>query len=108
MAARPTACSCWCWSKPIRAGRSSSIMRRSVVLNFEFRSAPSDRQNLFLLRLEQLFHAFDLRVGELLNLIIRALLVVGRDQFVLGRLLYLVVAVAADVADRRLVVFQHA
>jgi len=51
--------------------------------------------------------AFDLRVGEFLDLGVGALFVVGGDQLVLGGLLDGLVAFAADVADRRFVVFDR-
>src|SRR5258708_4562926 len=65
----------------------------------------SDGQDLFFLGFEQVFDPLDLRIGQLLHLLIRPLLIIGRDQLVLRRLLDLVVPVPPNIPDRRLVVF---
>src|SRR5271154_844904 len=59
----------------------------------------------FLLR--ELFHAPDFAVGHLLDLFHGALLFVLADLLVLGELLEGVIAVAANVADRGAVLFEH-
>src|SRR5438067_10592072 len=92
--AQPTAFSLSFWRKPTTAGRSFS-----TTPTRHGQAVPSDRHDLLLLSLEHLVNPLDLRVRELLNLLVRAFLIIGRDQLVLHRLLHLVVAVPANVAD---------
>ena len=49
----------------------------------------------------------DLRIRQLLYFFTRALLIIRRDQLVLRRLFDLLVAVAPDVADRRLMILER-
>src|ERR1035438_194252 len=72
------------------------------------RATPSlELQHFLFLGLAHLFHLLDFVVGELLNLVERALLVVFGDLLVLHRLLDRIVAVAAYVADGSAVLFQN-
>ena len=68
----------------------------------------SDGQDLFFLGAEEFLDALDLMIRKFLDLGVGALFVVGGDQLVLGGLLHGLVTFAADVADRRLVVFDRA
>ena len=61
----------------------------------------SNRHQFLLFRLEQLIDPLNLRIGQLLHLFIRALLIVGGDRLVLRRLLDRVIPIAPDVPDRR-------
>jgi hypothetical protein len=53
--------------------------RRFLVRIRRLHSHPSNRQNLLLLRLEQILQTLDLRIRQLLNFFIRPLLIVGRN-----------------------------
>src|SRR6185295_2068242 len=63
---------------------------------------PSDRQDLGFLGRRQPVDLADRPVGEALQLVERATLLVLGDRLVLGQLLGVVVGVAAQVADRDL------
>src|SRR5215472_7861112 len=64
------------------------------------RSALLQLEHLFLLRLAHLFHFLDLVIGQLLDLVERALLIVFGNLFVLHRLLDGVIAVTANISHR--------
>jgi len=70
--------------------------------------ARSDLHNFGFFLFCHLFHFFDFLVGELLDLVEGALLLVFGDFFVFGGFLDEVVAVAADVADGGAVIFEDA
>ena len=84
---------CWNQRKPIQG--ASPEAQSSDLHDFGF----------FLLA--HFVHALDLFIGQLLNLFQRALLLGHGDLLVLGCLLDPIISVAADVAHRRLVLFEH-
>src|ERR1035438_4200796 len=64
-------------------------------------------QNFFFFGFAHLFHLLDFVVGEFLDFVERALLVVLGNFLVFQRLLDGVVAVATDVAHRRTMLFEN-
>ena len=76
---------------------SASTIFRKLVKRSRL-PTPSQRQHFLLFRFEQLLNALDLTVGQRLNLFIRALLIVGGDQLVLGRFLDALITLTTDVA----------
>src|SRR5277367_4791764 len=66
----------------------------------------SDGHDLFFLRLAHLLDPLDLCVRQLLHLIARPLLVIGRDQLVLRSLLNVVIPVTPDIPKSRFVILQ--
>src|SRR5436305_2173439 len=66
-----------------------------------------DLHHFFLLRLAHIFHLLDLTIGELLDFIQGAFLVVLGNFLVLHGLFNSIVAIAANVADSRSMFFQH-
>src|ERR1039457_2999477 len=82
--------------------------RRAAARRLVEPAGLADLQDVLLLRLGRRVDLVHVRVRQLLDLVVRLLVVVFGDLLVLGQLLHRLVAVAADVAHGHAMVLGHA